>query len=792
MLLPPDVELVPVEDLSDEVRAQFQHRPGDHAVTRPRARTPSTIVDRNTARLLASFRTPTRIVDAIIAFATEEHLDPRETLTSTYPILKDLLWSGVLVPADSDLARPIGPSLAPGDAIGRFEVVRPIHLMIDTELYLARGTQDGAFAAIKIARPGSEQRMEAMLAREAQILGDLDGSATPRPLAEGGADSRPFLALTWHAGVDADTAAAELRRAGDEGRSGLLEMGTAIIAAYADLHRQGVVHGDVHPSNVIVAADGRVTLIDFGLAARDGDPAIARGGVDFFMDPETIRAQAAGLGAIAPQTRAGEQYGVAALLYFLLTGAHTHDFSLESDEMTRQLLDEPPTSFSRRAVTGLDRVERVLLRALSKEPSARYADMQAFLADWSVARAADGRHGGRGRLAPRQRPEGARLLDETLARLAVDAPLFVDGLVAPTASVNLGAAGIASGLLRIAMARDDFELLALADAWSNRALAAMDTEAAFTNRDLEITPADFGAAGIHHSATGVYAAAAAIATVRGDDLGRSMAISGFVASASEPGDKRDVSFGTAGILLGAAGLLEAAAPGAGGALSIRELGDRLAALAWSELSAPGPIGGERQRAGVGHLGGAHGWGGMLYSQLRWAQATSAPAASGLEERLHELASMATPLRRGLMWPRELGAPDDGALSSSWCNGAAGLVALWTLAARTFPGSGFERLADGAAWTAYDGPSAPGDLCCGLAGRAYALLGAYRAEGDRAWLGRAEELAEHAAHVIRDGALRRDSLYKGEIGVAVLAADLARPDESAMPFWDREPWPEATP
>ena len=64
MVLPPDVELVPVDELSEEIRAQFDHHPGDHALTRPRSRAPSTIVDSNTARLLGTFRTPTRIVDA--------------------------------------------------------------------------------------------------------------------------------------------------------------------------------------------------------------------------------------------------------------------------------------------------------------------------------------------------------------------------------------------------------------------------------------------------------------------------------------------------------------------------------------------------------------------------------------------------------------------------------------------------------------------------------------------------------------------------------------------------------
>ena len=154
MLLPSDVELTPVEDLPEEIRAQLVYRPGDHAITRPRARSASSIVDRNTARLLGSFRTPTRIVDAVLGFANDERLDPRETLERSFPVLKDLLASGFLVPADSAFAEPIESSvLSEGASVGRFRVVRNVHAMIDTQLCLARD-DTGTDVALKVARPG--------------------------------------------------------------------------------------------------------------------------------------------------------------------------------------------------------------------------------------------------------------------------------------------------------------------------------------------------------------------------------------------------------------------------------------------------------------------------------------------------------------------------------------------------------------------------------------------------------------------------------------------------------------
>lgn len=778
MLLPSDVELVPVDDLPDEVRAQIEHRPGDHALTRPRSRTPSSIVDANTARLLGAFRTPTRIVDAVISFATEERLDPRETLARSYPVLKDLLGSGLLVPADSELAHPIEPQFAEGDAIGPFSVIRAVHLMIDTDLYLARDA-DGAEVAVKVARRGSEAEMRPLIARESSLLTELNGAAVPRVVALGEHDGRPYLAIGWHRGVDVATAAGELRDLPrDRGRTALLTLGRDIIGAYAGLHRRGFLHGDVHPNNVIVGPDGRATLIDFGLAARIGDATAPRGGVDFFMAPEASTS--------SPGT-ATEQYSVASMLFYLLTGTHTHDFALEPAAMARQLADDPPASFGTRGVDDLPRTETVVRRALAKSPADRFADLDALAEAWTSAAAADL---GDTRIADAvastdsigKRREA--FVADVLGRLALDGPLLATVLTAPRASVNLGAAGIAGGLLRVACARDDERVLALADVWLDRAYGQVGTDEAFVNRDLDITPEEFGTAGIHHSLPGVHATAAAIAAARDDELARSAAVAAYCSAAADPGAFRDVSFGTAGILLGAATLLEIGATGDPERTSLLELGHRLAAEAWADLSATGAIGRPGQPAAVRHLGAAHGWGGMLYAQLRWAAAAGRDLPGGLADRLDELARLGVPLGRGLVWPREIGAPDDGSLSSSWCNGAAGLVPLWILAADSYADHGFDAIAEAAAWTAFDGPSGPGDLCCGLSGRAYALLALHRAGGDRSWLDRATILADRSPRAVRESALRRDSLYKGEVGVAALLADLERPEDAAMPYFGR--------
>ena len=121
----------------------------------------------------------------------------------------------------------------------------------------------------------------------------------------------------------------------------------------------------------------------------------------------------------------------------------------------------------------------------------------------------------------------------------------------------------------------------------------------------------------------------------------------------------------------------------------------------------------------------------------------------------------------------------------WCNGSAGLVHLWTAAHAAFGDERWLRLAEGAAWHASEGSGVIAQLCCGLAGQAYAQLEMHRHTGESHWLNLARRLATSAAAGLETEAASAcvsGSLHKGEVGIAVLAADLERPEEAAMPLF----------
>jgi hypothetical protein len=881
LVLPADLVLAPVAELAEEMRARLGCEPGDFAVTRPGSRTPSRVVDAVAAELLQRFASPCTIVEAVVAHAQTHGEDAERTLEEAFPLLQGLWRAGFLVEAGTAAEARLVPTLAPGARWGGWEVTACVQVVEDTELFQLRQGSD--YAALKIVRPAAAPVAAPRLRREAALLARLaagGGAPAPRLLACGGfgaaagdgggpaagAGARGFLVLEWCEGVDAALAAAELREEGPGARGELLRLCRAVAGAYARLHRCGALHGDVHPRNVLVAAGGAVRLIDFDFGAKgakgaagtrpaEGMPLPARGGVGFFFEPEYALAVRAGE-APPPASAAGEQYAVAALLHLLVTGAHYLDFALGREEMMRQIAEQPPASWEARGIDAWPELEAILARALAKAPAARF-DSVAALAEALDAVAATpggaataGGGGGAGGAAK-------ALLERTLESLRPEAPLYTQGLPAPRASVALGAAGIAAALYRMALAREDAALLALADLWAVRACAdggahgspgspgshaaeaaeaAGGAEAAgpaettgaaagaaagggaFYSPVLGVTPATVGRISLYHCAAGPPAVQALVAHAMGETAARQAALAGFAAavdaaidlplgrlgaagSAAGPGGLTgiDLALGRGGLLLGTALLLDTTAGETAERDTLSALGEKLAAELWRTLEVLPPIAAAERP----DLGMAHGWAGYLYAVLRWRRAAGGALPAGFAARLAELAACGERWGRGMRW-RWFGAEEGGgwpALSMpGWCNGSAGFVYLWTAAHELLADPLYRELALGAAWNAWEQPEGGGTLCCGLAGRAYALLHLYRhyrfhpdaglrhfEPAGLPWLARARRLAERAAEEIVHATEPAHSLHRGALGVAALAAELAAPDGAAMPLFAAEGW-----
>ncbi|MEO1370447.1 MAG: lanthionine synthetase LanC family protein, partial [Acidobacteriota bacterium] len=347
--------------------------------------------------------------------------------------------------------------------------------------------------------------------------------------------------------------------------------------------------------------------------------------------------------------------------------------------------------------------------------------------------------------------------------------------------VFYGEAGMAYAVYRLASVRRSPKLLARADVWSSRARAGQDADGAFYNEKGEMTRRQMGEVSFFHARPGIEWVDALIAASRGDVVTLQKACGAFVETSKVTARSLELTLGRAGSLLGCALLLDAMAEYEVRDDVIYRFGNELHRGLCDRLAELPPIGECRQWPS---LGAAHGWAGVLHALLLWRQLSGAVTLEGIRERVDQLAGLAEPFGEGVRWPRRLGRSVTEGYFSGWCNGGAGFVPLWTLAERHWNDDKYGDLARQAAVDVWTDPSDQvGDLCCGYAGRAYALLTYYRASGDGLWLERARTFGEKAVERIQQGSLKRDGLFKGQPGVALLAADLEQPESAAMPLFE---------
>ena len=367
-----------------------------------------------------------------------------------------------------------------------------------------------------------------------------------------------------------------------------------------------------------------------------------------------------------------------------------------------------------------------------------------------------------------------------MREIRLDGPLFGQELPAPSASINYGAAGIALGALHMSQRLAAPELLGTADAWLSRGMRDMHDERGFYNSEIEITREMVGQASPYHTPSGIHAVDALISRASGNGVRQNLAVTRYLESARRPAASLDLTLGRASTLLGAAILLDALPlSDASSEGDLRAFGTQTMEEMWLELDKKPPAG----RGDIEYLGIAHGWAGFVYATLTWCDVAKVEIPTGVERRLDELAALTLTSGRGVEWAWILGQPGDPPTMSGWCNGSCGYLFLWTLAHRMFGSPRYLDVAIGAGWNSWESPDQASTLCCGLAGRGYALLNLYRHTQDKSWLDRARALSVRAAKASGDQREYPHSLWKGQFGVAVFAADLEDPEWGRMPFFE---------
>lgn len=250
--------------------------------------------------------------------------------------------------------------------LGQYVVLEELAAGGMARLYRARHASLGRVVALKELYPRyrDDPAMQERFRREAELATSLAHDHIVRAYEFWEDAGRAFLALEFVDGLDGKSL---LERAGRLPAPAAVAVGVQICDALAYAHRRGVIHRDLKPSNILVGADGRAKLGDFGIALQPDASALTRSGQAFgtpaYMSPEQIGGEAL--------TPVSDLFALGIVLYEFCTGVKPFPGEAERAE------PPPPRAIAREVPWGL---ERVILRTLKRRPAQRYPDAPALRA----------------------------------------------------------------------------------------------------------------------------------------------------------------------------------------------------------------------------------------------------------------------------------------------------------------------------------------------------------------------------------------------------------------------------
>jgi serine/threonine-protein kinase len=276
---------------------------------------------------------------------------------------------------------PVPVAAAEGDAVrtaleaklrGQYRIVRLLGRGGMGAVYLARDLALDREVAVKVVKTGGPE-IHDRLRREARTAARLSHPNIVPLHAFGEVEGMPYFVMGY---VRGESLATRLRRDGklpeEEARRVLAELADALDHA----HRQGVVHRDVKPDNVLLDDEsGRAMLTDFGVAKAlgRGETLTSTGGVvgtPHYMSPE----QAAGRADLDPRS---DLYSLGVMAYGMLTGRLPFDGKTAAEILSKHLTQEPQPLRSLAPALS-DSTLQTVERCLAKDPARRFADARSL------------------------------------------------------------------------------------------------------------------------------------------------------------------------------------------------------------------------------------------------------------------------------------------------------------------------------------------------------------------------------------------------------------------------------
>ncbi|HZU19589.1 MAG TPA: Stk1 family PASTA domain-containing Ser/Thr kinase [Gaiellaceae bacterium] len=249
------------------------------------------------------------------------------------------------------------------------------------DVYLAEDQELGRRVALKLLddRHASDEQFVERFRREAQSAAGLNHPSIVSIFDRGYAEGTYYIAMEY---LDGRTLKELLVKNGPTPVPIAIDYARQILGALAFAHRNGIVHRDIKPHNIVVGSDGRLKVTDFGIARSGASQMTEAGsivGTAQYLSPEQARG--------APVDPRSDIYSLGIVLYEMLTGKVPFSGDTPVEIAMKHLSQVPELPSKLRSNIPHD-LDAVVMRALAKDPEQRYASAEEMDAD--LARVARG------------------------------------------------------------------------------------------------------------------------------------------------------------------------------------------------------------------------------------------------------------------------------------------------------------------------------------------------------------------------------------------------------------------
>src|SRR5881392_2783440 len=252
---------------------------------------------------------------------------------------------------------------------GRYRIMRKLGTGGMANVYLAEDQELGRRVAIKILddRHAADEQFVERFRREAKNAAGLSHPNIVSIYDRGEAEGTYYIAMEY---LDGRSLKELILSRGPAPVSVAVDYARQILAALRFAHRNGLVHRDIKPHNVLVDAEGHVKVTDFGIARAGASQMTEEGsiiGTAQYLSPEQAR------GTTVDQT--SDLYSLGIVLYEMLTG--NVPFTGDSPvEIAMKHLSATPRALTDKRPDIPQALDMVVLRALAKDPAARYQNAE--------------------------------------------------------------------------------------------------------------------------------------------------------------------------------------------------------------------------------------------------------------------------------------------------------------------------------------------------------------------------------------------------------------------------------